>query len=688
MLPEPDMSNSAGGQLTATTSGLARVIQHRTGGRRDLPRGTRAGRLVRLAVLLACLLVASAPSAASATTTAETQAVNWATAQIGSTSWDGLCLSFVYDAYQNGAGINLRNDTSGVTYNSNTDPQDVWGHTATGTTGTGEPPYGALVFFDAKSGYDPEDYSHVAIMGANGEMISTNDAFNESTIHYETLQQEQGSGSYSTYVGWWLPDGSGSGGDGSFVQVAGSAAIYEIAGGAPLYVSNWSAVGGSQPYSVISQQQFDSLNPVPANGALLRDQASGNIWIVAGGAPLYVSSCAAIDTCSGALNIDPAAVATLNHLNAVPSNGTLLRDKASGAVYTVAGGAPLYVSSCSAIDTCANAVDVDAYAISHLDHLNAVPSNGTLVRDKTSGAIYILAGGAPLYVSSCAAIDGCDGAVDIDPSAVSNLNHLNAVPADGTLLRDKVSGAVYIVAGGAPLYVSSCAAIDGCSGVVDIDAAAISTLNHLRATPADGTFIRDKTSGQIWRVAGGAPFAISTCNYLNGCPGSVDVDPYAVTHQNHLTAAAADGTVVEGLPSGTYWSFSGGRRTAVPAQAGVTAVDDAGLAAFPQPVASTPPAPGNGPGATGSGGGGSGAAGSAKPTSSGSRTSGSATCLVPRLKGLTVAKARAALSQAHCGLGALERAKHDRGHTLHVIKQSVRAGTNRPVGYRVSVTVR
>ena len=89
---------------------------------------------------------------AGATTPAETGAVNWAVGQIGSTSWGYLCLSFVYDAYQNGAGINLRNDTSGVTYNSNTDPQDVWGHFTTGTIGTGQPPYGALVFFDAKSG--------------------------------------------------------------------------------------------------------------------------------------------------------------------------------------------------------------------------------------------------------------------------------------------------------------------------------------------------------------------------------------------------------------------------------------------------------------------------------------------------------------------------------------------------------
>src|ERR1039458_3954118 len=102
--------------------------------------------------LLLVVPILAYPVSAGATTPAETGVQNGAVGQIGSTSWGYLCLSFVYDAYQNGAGINLRNDTSGVTYNSNTDPQDVWGHFTTGTIGTGQPPYGALVFFDAKSG--------------------------------------------------------------------------------------------------------------------------------------------------------------------------------------------------------------------------------------------------------------------------------------------------------------------------------------------------------------------------------------------------------------------------------------------------------------------------------------------------------------------------------------------------------
>src|SRR5581483_394339 len=55
--------------------------------------------------------------------------------------------------------------------------------------------------------------------------------------------------------------------DGTFVQLSGTTDYFEIAGGAPLYVSNWSDVNGppQTPPTVITQQQLDSLNPVPAN---------------------------------------------------------------------------------------------------------------------------------------------------------------------------------------------------------------------------------------------------------------------------------------------------------------------------------------------------------------------------------------------------------------------------------------
>ncbi len=153
----------------------------------------------------------------SAATSAEMSAVNWAGAQVGHTEYEGvpwvdLCLPFVQDAYADGTGPHvpiqsIAHATGG--WNANTDPQDVWSGTlSAGTTGGSSttPPYGALVFFDAKSGYNPEDFSHVEIMGSNGEMIGTPGTPGQAVFE-ETLAQHEAAHDYNTYVGWWLPDG-------------------------------------------------------------------------------------------------------------------------------------------------------------------------------------------------------------------------------------------------------------------------------------------------------------------------------------------------------------------------------------------------------------------------------------------------------------------------------------------------
>ena len=140
-------------------------------------------------------------------TAAETAAVNWSVAQIGSTGYYNLCLTLVQRAYQDGAGLNIEPLTKYGAFNSNSYPQQVWDDGFnSGTTGGSNttPPYGALVFFNDPSDYE---YSHVAIMGSGGEMISSPDAFDESAVHYETLEQAAHSGAYAAYVGWWLPDG-------------------------------------------------------------------------------------------------------------------------------------------------------------------------------------------------------------------------------------------------------------------------------------------------------------------------------------------------------------------------------------------------------------------------------------------------------------------------------------------------
>ena len=155
---------------------------------------------------------------------------------------------------------------------------------------------------------------------------------------------------------------------------------------------------------------------------------------------------------------------------------------------------------------------------------------------------------------------------------------------DGTVLEDS-TGAVYRVAGGAPLLVSDPSLFS--AQPVRIDqwdiANAGNPAAHLNAVPASGTFLTT-TSGGIHRVAGGAPFAISSWSLFGGVRPSVNVDQWDLANvaspAAHLDARPHDGTIVEGLPSRSYWVFAGGRRRLASASIAAVQVDDVGLAAF------------------------------------------------------------------------------------------------------------
>ena len=139
--------------------------------------------------------------------------MNWAIGQIGSASYGQKCLTLVNDAYNEGGGLNIEPLTNYGTFNGGPYPREVWAagfeHGTTGGSST-TPPYGALVFYNASGAgaSDPSDYSHITIMGSNGEMISTNDVVNENAVHYETMAQVAAAHPHNTYVGWWLPAGS------------------------------------------------------------------------------------------------------------------------------------------------------------------------------------------------------------------------------------------------------------------------------------------------------------------------------------------------------------------------------------------------------------------------------------------------------------------------------------------------
>ena len=181
--------------------------------------------------------------------------------------------------------------------------------------------------------------------------------------------------------------------NGTYVQVSGSPYFYEIVGGAPLLVNNWSDVGGVQPYTVITPQQFNALNPLPTDGTLIQTN-TGGVYMIAGGAPLFVSSLALFGNQQPLLvdewNIDNIGN-PLSRLNAVPSNGTFLTTT-TGLAYRVAGGAPIGVSTWSVFGGVQPSVTIDPWDIQNVfnpaAHLLARPTIGTVVEALPSGAYW------------------------------------------------------------------------------------------------------------------------------------------------------------------------------------------------------------------------------------------------------------------------------------------------------------
>ena len=219
---------------------------------------------------------------------------------------------------------------------------------------------------------------------------------------------------------------------------------------------------------------------------------------------------------------------------------------------------------------------------------------------------------------------------------------------DGTFVSIAGTGAVYRMAGGAPLFVSDWTTVGGPQPVTVLTA---QQFQSLCPVPVNGTFLMTST-GAVYRVAGGAPLSIPNWAVFAGVQPSIAIDEWDLANLGnpitHLEPVPANGTVVRGLPSGKYWTFSRGRRMYGGARTAAVAVADAGLTPF--------------------------------------RT---VPCLVPRLAQLTFPQAKSALAKADCRLGKVGRPRHwPRFHKLRVFWQIPIGGRRHAAGWRVGIKMR
>ena len=312
--------------------------------------------------------------------------------------------------------------------------------------------------------------------------------------------------------------GSGPVANGSYVLASDTGNVYVMAGGAAMYVSSWSNVGGPQTINATrTQAQINTMPQYSADGTAIRDAIGGGIWIVAGGFAFAVSNLGHTPGISW-VNIDVNALA---YLRSEPMDGTVVRDEAGG-IYVVSGGAAMAVSSLANIPYTSWA-NVDSWSIAH--QMRQYPKDGTTFVDYSTGTVYVVAGEAPLAVTSFNNIPPVSSLAYIDHWVLQN--QLRQYPKDGTVIRDYVGGGVYVVAGGSALGVASMGNVPY-SSWVNVDNWSVG--NQLLAYPADNTYVQGYGTGQLFKVLGGMTTRVTSA------PSSPTViDDWAVDNHLHAT---------------------------------------------------------------------------------------------------------------------------------------------------------
>lgn len=338
--------------------------------------------------------------------------------------------------------------------------------------------------------------------------------------------------------------------------------------------------------SLAQLQAFASAGAT-SDGALLH-QPDGTVAVIAGGAALVFSSLAELAQAgyaSAPLTEVPAGY--LDHLPSVPRDGTLLRDNTTGAIEVIAGGARFAFAN---LDELTAAGDASAHVIAvaprQFAGFGSAPDVGTLLRDATTGAVDVIAGAAGIRFNSLDELV----AAGYDQSPLVNvptrvLAALPTVPDDGALLRNDATGLIEVIAGGAGFGFASLDELVA-TGYEHIPFANVPprVLAGLAPRPADRTLLRDPASGRIEVIAGGAGFGfasvaeLTAAGYASGV--FVNVPARILTG---LPSVPVDGTLLRASGSATVWRVTGGKRTTATAPAGAVIVDvaPAALATIP-----------------------------------------------------------------------------------------------------------
>jgi surface antigen len=167
------------------------------------------------------------------------------------------------------------------------------------------------------------------------------------------------------------------------------------------------------------------------------------------------------------------------------------------------------------------------------------PPNGTFLRGREDGAVYRLAGGAPVWVRTWTAFGGAKPTHLVSSATIAALPRY---PRNGTYLLGAQRREVYVVAGGAPVHVSAWANVGGRHGYTTVDQYAIDRAgsggryNHLAYRPVDGSFLRGATTKRVYQVKGGVAYFVRSWTQVGGTKPTTYVDQASIDRAGTMSA--------------------------------------------------------------------------------------------------------------------------------------------------------
>ena len=232
---------------------------------------------------------------------------------------------------------------------------------------------------------------------------------------------------------------------GTFLKVRETSEVYRLVGRTPVFVSTWTAFGGTQATQLVSSTSLATLPQRVADGTFIRGGQRAEVYRVVGGAPVFVSTWTAFGGAQPTVTVDQVAIdqagtsARYNRLLAKPADGTFLRGAQRGEIYRMAGGAPVYVSSWTAFGGAKPTTTVDQVAVdkagsaTRYNHLSFRPLDGTILAASPSAKYYLVKAGIPVTTATSA------GAKSVDQVAIQRAGDSSALKwthlAKGVTLR-------------------------------------------------------------------------------------------------------------------------------------------------------------------------------------------------------------------------------------------------------------